>query len=109
MRSPLALAQRTGVFNGGALPVHLLEARDAFALLVRERDLEAVTTCIAEGELRPGVRALTAADGARARRPGREAHGQFGHPGALARIAACVEGRQPGALGEGEDGGAQAL
>jgi hypothetical protein len=34
------------VFNGGALAVHLLEAREALPLLVREHDLEAVATGI---------------------------------------------------------------
>jgi hypothetical protein len=64
------LAQRTRVFNGGALPVHLLEARDALALLVREHDLEAVAICVTEGELRSGVGTLAAAERPGARGPG---------------------------------------
>jgi len=82
--------------------MHLLEAGDALALLVREHDLEAVATCVAEGELRPGVGALAAADGPRAGRPVREVEGQLGHPGALALAAFAVEGRDPVTLGEGE-------
>jgi hypothetical protein len=68
--------------------MHLLEAGDAAPFLVGEQDLEAVTIGIAEGELRPGVGTLAAADGARALRPGREVEGQLGHPGALAWVAA---------------------
>ena len=85
---PARLGAADGVFNGGALAMYLLEARDALALLVREHDLEAVTIGIAEGELGAGVRTLTAADRPRALRPGREVEGKRGHPGALAGIAA---------------------
>jgi hypothetical protein len=93
-RSPEALPQRTRVFDRGALAVHLLETREAAALLVREHDLEAVPARVAEGELRPGVGALAAAERLGALRPGWELERQLGHPGALALAARAVEGRE---------------
>jgi len=89
--------------------VHLLEARDASALLVREHDLEAVAAGVREGELRPRVGTLAAAEGARALRPGRKVEGKLGHPGALALAAGAVERREPSLLGYGQAGRAHAL
>jgi len=64
LRSPEALAQRIESSIAAALPVHL---RKALPLLLREYYLEAVPLCVGEAELRPGVGALAASDGAKSR------------------------------------------
>lgn len=102
LRSPLAFPQRIESCNRGTTAVHLLETRDAGALLVRENDLEAVPVIVGEVELRSGVRALAATDRASACRPGRQVHIELGHPRPFTVLAAAVERGDPRVLGHGQ-------
>jgi hypothetical protein len=64
--APVALSVLTAVLDLGVLAVAQLERDDVLIVLVGDEVLEAVAACVGEGQLRAGVRALSAADQPRA-------------------------------------------